>query len=300
MLTGTAKLRSRVPRWPAIALLGSAIWMGTGCSLLGLSEPSVPEPSVPEISVPDQPGLEDLEKARSLERRQREADQARSSTTSEPGAPELADDRLVLGQRRQGALHCGEKRCNETYTLEVPKPGKLRLELRAPGGEGLPDLGVLLEDVRGQLVGTSIQPQERPRVIRKDVVPGTYHVRVYALGSNGGIASYDVLADLEKKRKRRTQRKRSSTRPPPPKFQIVASEVLEVERDGGEPAFVLIEAGKHVGIEVGLTGELIENGKPIAKIKVIEVFPDGSRVQILDRLSAPITIETQAQIRVPK
>lgn len=299
MLTGTAKLSSRVPRWSAIALLGSAIWMGTGCSLLGLSEPSVPEPSVPEISVPDKPSLEDLEKARSLERRQREADQARPSTASEPGAPELADDRLVLGQRRQGALHCGEKRCNETYTLEVPKPGKLRLDLRAPGGEGLPDLGVLLEDVRGQIVGTSIQPQERPRVIRKDVVPGTYHVRVYALGSNGGIVSYDVLADLEKK-KRRTQRKRSSTRPSPPKFQIVASEVLEVERDGGEPAFVLIEAGKHVGIEVGLTGELIENGKPIAKIKVIEVFPDGSRVQILDRLSAPITIETTAQIRVPK
>ncbi len=140
-------------------------------------------------------------------------------------------------------------------------------------------------------------------MVRENVEPGTYKVKIYALGSNGEIVSYDVLANLDEKKikkKRRTKRKKSRARPSAPKFQTVASEVLEVERDGGEPAFVLIEAGKHLGITVGLTGELVENGKSIGTIEVIEVFPDGSRVRILDRLSAPITIETKAQIRVPK
>lgn len=311
MRIGSARHRSRVPRWPVVALLGSAVWLGSGCSLLEppdfpTAEPSPPEISVPEPSVPDRPGLEDAEKLRArerAERRRRQADDRASANAREVRPPDPTDDRIVLGQRRQGSLHCHKKRCNASYTLEVPRGGRLTLDLRAAGGEGLPDLSLLLEDARGRVVGASVRPQERPRVIRKNVAPGTYHVRIHALGSNGEIVSYDLLAELEKKRakrRKRAEKKKSAAKPRVPQFHVVTSEVLEVERDGGEPAFVLIEAGKNAGIEVGLAGSLVENGKPIAKIEVVEVFPDGSRVRILDRLSAPITIATQAELKVPK
>jgi hypothetical protein len=304
MLIGTTRLHHRARRWPAVALLVAAASMATGCALLEIVKPSPPEPpvpelSVPEVPVPDQPGAEDIGKPRSRQTSERSAREAEAP--SPPPAAEIDPERLVLGQWRQGWLHCAGKKCHDSYKLEVPRRGKLRVDARAPGGRGLPDFGVVVEDLQERLVGASIRPQERPRVVRKDVEPGTYRVQVYALGSNGEMLSYDLVAKLEKKKTTTRKKKPRRKSPKPrPEFRVVKSEILEVEREGGEPTFVLIEAGERQALTPGLSGQLVENGNPIAEIKVVEVFPDGSRVRIVDRLSAPITIETTAEIRVPK
>jgi hypothetical protein len=270
MLIGTTRLRHDCARrWSAVALLVAAVSMAAGCALLGTGRSSPPEPAVPEA----------------------EASSPTPAAETDPG-------RLVLDQWRQGWLHCAAQKCQNSYTVEVPRRGKLRVDARAPGGQGLPDFGVVIEDLQNRLVGASIRPQERPRLVRKDVEPGLYRVQVYALGSNGEMLSYDLVAKLEKKRT--AAKPRPKPRKPKPEFRVVKSEILEVEREGGEPTFVLIEAGERQALTPGLTGHLIENGNRIAGIKVVEVFPDGSRVRIVDRLSAPITIETTAEIRVPK
>jgi hypothetical protein len=270
MRIGTSRLRHhRARRWSAIALLVAAISMAAGCALLGTGRSSPPEPAVPEAEASSPP----------------------PSAGTDPG-------RLVLDQWRQGWLHCAAQKCQNSYTVEVTSRGKLRIDARAPGGQGLPDFGVVVEDLQERLVGASIHPQERPRVVRKDVEPGTYRVQVYALGSNGEMLSYDLVAKLEKKTKPKPRRK--ARKPKPPEFRVLKSEILEVEREGGEPTFVLIEAGQRQALTPGLTGQLVENGNRIAGIKVVEVFPDGSRVRIVDRLAAPITIETTAEIHVPK
>jgi len=275
MLIGTTRLRHHCARrWSAVALLVAAVSMAAGCALLEVVKPSPPEPPVPERS-------------------------ARETEAPSPSpAAAIDSEQLVLDQWRQDWLHCADQRCHNSYQLEVPRRGKLRIDARAPGGQGLPDFGVVVEDLQKRLVGASIRPQERPRLILKDVEPGIYRVQVYALGSDGEMLSYDLIAKLEKKKTKKKPRR--ELRKPKPEFRVVKSEILEVEREGGEPTFVLIEAGERQALTPGLSGQLVENGNRIAGIKVVEVFPDGSRVRIVDRLSAPITIETTAEIRVPK
>jgi hypothetical protein len=275
MRIGTTRLRHHCARrWSAVALLVAAVSMAAGCALLEVIKPSPPEPPAPDLSA-----------------RETEA-------PSPPSAAAVDSEQLVLDQWRQDWLHCAAQRCQNSYQLEVPRRGKLRVDARAPGGQGLPDFGVVVEDLQRRLVGASIRPQERPRVVRKDVEPGTYRVQVYALGSDGEMLSYDLVAGLEKETPK--PKPRPKPRKPKPEFRVVKSEILEVEREGGEPTFVLIEAGERQAITPGLSGQLLENGNRIAGIKVVEVFPDGSRVRIVDRLSAPITIETTAEIYVPK
>ncbi len=86
--------------------------------------------------------------------------------------------------------------------------------------------------------------------------------------------------------------------PPPPLVETRSGAVLEVERGGGEQA-VLIELGAAAGIKPGLRGRLLDGGRELGAIVVLEVYPDGSRARVEGALLGQISASTTAEIEIP-
>ena len=94
-------------------------------------------------------------------------------------------------------------------------------------------------------------------------------------------------------------------RPTPPleesksRFEITSWMVLEVETEGGQPRFVIIDGGNKNGLQRGFRGRLIERGRSIAEIEIVEVYDEGSRARIATELVDRITPQTAAEVAVP-
>ena len=84
-----------------------------------------------------------------------------------------------------------------------------------------------------------------------------------------------------------------------PRFETSYWMVLEVEGAGGQPRFVVIDGGRKNGLRRGFRGRLIEGGRSIAEIEIVEVYDDGSRARIATELADRITPRTAAEIDVP-
>lgn len=84
-----------------------------------------------------------------------------------------------------------------------------------------------------------------------------------------------------------------------PRFETTSWMVLEVETEGGQPRFVIIDGGNKNGLQRGFRGRLIERGRSIAEIEIVEVYDDGSRARIATELADRITPRTTAEIDVP-
>ena len=80
---------------------------------------------------------------------------------------------------------------------------------------------------------------------------------------------------------------------------LVRSEVIEIERTSGVPIAVMIEAGAPTGVSRGLIGRLIDDGREIGRIEIMDVYPGASRAKILGELSGEITGATVAEVFDP-
>lgn len=217
---------------------------------------------------------------------------------------------LVPGKWHRDFLHCEDGECKDWYMVNVDRPAQLRIDVYSAAVPGLPDYVLRLEDSNRQQIAKVGATGQSPRQIRQEVDPGLYLVLVESADPNGVRLEYEILADLRDPPKPAPQTHRPAPQaparrpppPPPPRPEPVwvDAEVLEVERNAGEPAFVLIDAGKPKGLRPGHTGQLVENGRAIAEIEVKEVYEAGSRARIVGPLRAPITVETKAQIAVPR
>jgi hypothetical protein len=87
----------------------------------------------------------------------------------------------------------------------------------------------------------------------------------------------------------------ASFEPPSPTY--VESDLLEIERSGGKPVAVLLEAGASEGLRRGMLGELVDRGQVIGQLEIIAVYDEGSRARIVGELSVPITFDTAARIQ---
>jgi len=84
-----------------------------------------------------------------------------------------------------------------------------------------------------------------------------------------------------------------------PRFEITSWMVLEMEMESGQPRFVIIDGGRKNGIQRGFRGRLIEGGRSIAEIEIVEVYDEGSRARIATELLDRITPQTAAEIDLP-
>lgn len=214
-------------------------------------------------------------------------------------APELGFD-----EWREGSLHCKRGLCTSWYRLAVQQAGELEIEVSAPAHETLPDFSLVVEDAERRRIGEDLAPLHRPRQVRSAFEPGVYYVQLQGLDEDAELMSYKLIVRKPAPVKPKATAPRSAPAKPkakaaPPPARIIESAVIEVERQGGEPSFVLIEAGSAAGVERGLAGELVDGGRSIGRIEVVDVYEAGSRARILGGLSAPITLDTVAKLRKP-
>src|SRR5262249_55801205 len=87
--------------------------------------------------------------------------------------------------------------------------------------------------------------------------------------------------------------------PPAPRFETKRAAVLEVEDARSAQPSVLLDAGEGAGLRPGLRGVLVDGGKKLAEVVIVNVYPDGSRARVEGVLSGSIPPRPVAQIQVP-
>jgi len=232
------------------------------------------------------------------------------------GAPEPGEPvPIELGQWHRDDVDCRSRsRCADAFTLRVDRAGRLRVDVYAPVGPDLPELEVQLRSSGDEVLGEAPAVGRSPQQIRELVAAGEYEIRITGTGRED-LLSYELIARLEggdpaprPQPARRPPRRRPPPEPPPepePEREAPAPPadppapilVLEVEREGGEPVSVLIDAGAPMGVEPGMRGRLVDRGRQIGRIEIVDVYDSGSRGRLLGGLAAPITIDTEVVLQ---
>ncbi len=222
----------------------------------------------------------------------------------------LAAPVLEPGAWTEAALHCRKDACENLYQLVMGRGGSVKVTVNAPADPALPDFTLELQDRDGHVIAEDRELMKRPRNVTRGLAPGLYLVSIKGRGTRDDRLSYKVRYDVVTKtevKKARPSPPQAAPKsrpkpppppppPPPPTTRWIASEILEVERQGGEPVAVLLEAGTSDGLKPGLKGELVDGGQPIAVLEVVDVYAEGSRARIVGALTAPITLDTTARI----
>jgi hypothetical protein len=205
---------------------------------------------------------------------------------------------LQLEQRQINQLHCIKNDCADWYRLSIPERGDLRLEVRAPElGSGGQKLSLTLAGERGQNpIANTMSVSDPDLGLAAHLQRGLYLVEVghSVVSKRAKPLSYDILAHYE-----RWEPPPEPTPLPEPQFETLISEVLEVVARPNQPDTVLLSKGSRDAVQEDLYGRLIKDGAEIVEIQIIEVYPDGSRAQLLDYPVEPIDHTTVAEIDIP-
>ena len=201
---------------------------------------------------------------------------------------------LTVGSARGGTLDCsGEPGpdCADWFRFQPRRPGQLRVTARSvvpagkdgePSTEPGPPLRVQLTDGEGNVLGEAEGPEAT--VLFRVTDPGSFLALVAADPGTGPL-DYELTTKVEK---------------PRPATRALRRPVLEVELGhDGQASHVLIDGGRDQSLRVGLRGRLVQGGKSIGRIRIVEVFQQGSRATVEGALSSPVTPETVAEIALP-
>ena len=201
--------------------------------------------------------------------------------------------KLELNVEHRDRLACQDKRepdCIDWYVLDLPGDGEIQLEVTAvEGGAPASDFAVTVANHRTDPLRHASNEGGREVLVSWSGDPGPYFVAVSS-GAAQPPLRYDIVARYQQ------------ARPPeelPPSFETTSWMVLEVESEGGQPRFVIIDGGGSSGLRKGFRGRLIERGRFVAEIEIVDVFEEGSRARIATELAGQITPQTTAEIDVP-
>lgn len=199
---------------------------------------------------------------------------------------------LTVGTAVAGSLECADELgpdCRDWYRFQPRQPGQLRVTARSiaaavegeePTEEARP-VQLRLTDGEGTVLAEAEGPDATVRWRVKD--PGSFLALVSMTPSEAPL-QYELTTRIEEA----------------PRTRSLRRTVLEVEtgRNGGT-AHVLIDGGHDQSLRVGLRGKLIQDGRSIGRIRIVEVFPQGSRAAVEGVLTGPVTPETVAEIELP-
>ena len=200
---------------------------------------------------------------------------------------------LPLNQWRTDQLHCKRGDCADWYRVVVAKRGHLNIEMSAPvfDSQAHPMTLTLADEHARSLDETG--SSEPTLTVGSPLKPGPFLVRVKSPEQQRRALGYDIIAHFVK------WEPPPPPAPLPPQFEVLESEVLEHERRPGEPESVLLSRGRQDGLVENLYGRLLNGDAEIARIQLIDVYPDGSRARLLDTPQAVITPSTRAEIDIP-
>jgi len=200
---------------------------------------------------------------------------------------------LALDQRHPDTLECGEGDCADWYRLEVPAKGLLTVAL-GPGAPEAPrgGLSARLVDAQGQTLAVAASANGEPLELKAPVAAGAALVEVTPADPKAAVG-YALTARF----------KAAPPPPPPPppapRFETRRAAVLEVEDARSEQPSVLLDAGEAAGFRPGMRGVLVDGGKKLAEVVIVNVYPDGSRARVQGALAGAISPRTVAEIQVP-
>ena len=226
----------------------------------------------------------------------------------DPDATPIGANALALDTPRTDVLDCRVDDCADWFRTEVPAKGKLVVDLTATpaAGEDV-RISLSLADRSGATLARDQTVGREAISVSAEVVPGTYLI---AIASNHPAARFDytvttrlVLPPPPPKPVAVPVRRRPvPVKPPPPpapRFETKRAEVLEVHEDGPHGRAVLLDAGSTQGMRVGLRGRLLEGGRAIGSIEIVEVYPEGCLASVAGTGSNAIGAAGVAEIDIP-
>lgn len=212
---------------------------------------------------------------------------------------------LALDTPRGDVLDCREDDCADWFRVEVPAKGKLVVDLTAtPEKEADVRIALSLADAQGATLARDQTIGRNAISIHSEVAPATYLI---AVASNHPTARFDytVTARLvvpppppKQVAPKPKPRPPAAVKPPAPRFETKRAEVLEVDEKGPHGRAVLLDAGTKQGLRVGLRGRLLDGGRSVGTLEIVEVYPEGCLARV-DGASGPIGATNTAEIEVP-
>jgi hypothetical protein len=215
------------------------------------------------------------------------------------GSPDHART-LELDVAHSDRLSCQDEEqpdCIDWFVVNLPGEGEILLEVTAASPEGAtPDYAVTVANHRTEPLRHASN-QGGPGVrMHWSGDPGDYFVAVSS-GAPQPPFRYEIVARYQPAPPR--EEPKPPREEPKPRFETTSWMVLEVEAERGQPRFVIIDGGSRGGLRRGLRGRLIERGRFLAEIEIVDVFDEGSRARIATELVGRITPQTVAEIDVP-
>jgi hypothetical protein len=209
---------------------------------------------------------------------------------------------LALDTPRADMLDCRVDDCADWFRAEVPRKGRLVIELSAtPEQETDVRITVSLTDGQGATLARDQTIGRTAISVSAGVVPATYLI---AIASNHPEARFDYTVTarlvLPPPPKAAPVKKRAPVpaKPPAPRFETKRAEVLEVDESGPHGRAVLLGAGSTQGLRVGLRGRLLDGGRSIATLQIVEVYPEGALARI-EGGPGTIAVTSTAEIEIP-
>jgi hypothetical protein len=207
---------------------------------------------------------------------------------------------LSLGTRHADSLDRSHGDLDDWFKIELPRPGTLTVIVEGPNGAALPNLTLAVTDAKGGTLSPPSRTGGRPRVGfgPRELPRGTYLIWVGSEASEAGLVPYEVRTSFTAKVAPAPPKTPPPPPPPPkPRFETRGLRLVELSA-GGQSA--TIGGGRADGLAVGMTGRLLSKGEAIAKLRVVEVYERGSRVQIdppvLEAPSGAMSVEVDVPL----
>lgn len=213
---------------------------------------------------------------------------------------------LELNRSRSDELHCSSAGgdCSDWFALEIPSTGELSLRVEAQAGSeprGALSLRLHAEEPTDSPLAASRCSGTAACEIRRTVGSGRHLIELEVdPGSHFRYVLHARLrSDIAADRPPGPTESRGRAPSPTPMSTAVAARIIEFEERPGGTQAVVLDLGEADGMTVGLRGRLLRGRDSIAEIEVREVYPDGSRAQILEGAAGDITKASSAEVDLP-
>lgn len=216
-----------------------------------------------------------------------------SNCGSDPDGIREGANVLALKRQWSDSLSCGPD-CADWYRTQVASSGTFAVDIDSTASaKSPPSFSVELWSQDGRRLDSKLGTPGGAVQVRAPVSAGWVYTAVKV---SKGDLGYSVRARLL------TARAPSPPSPPPSpprvRYKDVTASVIELEGHG-EGRKVLIDKGTDAGLRSGQRGRLVDGGRTLAEIEIVEVFAEGSRARLLGKIGGVVSGSTRAVIQVP-
>ncbi|HBZ71695.1 MAG TPA: hypothetical protein DEP35_19005 [Deltaproteobacteria bacterium] len=230
----------------------------------------------------------------------------------DPDAEPSGATPLPLETWKADSLNCKDGDCADWYRFEAPDPGRVSVEVVAVSKDAkpTPPYSVVITDGGATKFGEAKSGAAPITGLEARVdKPGVYFLEI-AEPPDTGALGYELRVNFQadappplpppppKKKEHRAAAKPAEPAAAP-RAQKLTGTVIETEGATGKVEAVLIDLGTPRGVKPGMRGRLVDHGRQIASIEIIEVYRSGSRARIDGYLSGSIGPATAVEIEVP-